>query len=491
MKRWLICALMLMAVLVLTTPARAAEYSGTCGAGLTWSFDESTGTLTISGEGAMKDYPFSAVEESLVPWYAHRNKITTVVMEPGITHLGSNSFYFSDSLVSVTIPDTVTSIGECAFYECTALKKVNLPGSITEIGYRLFYGCSALTEVCLPDGMKTIASRMFEGCTSLAMIDLPETVTTVGFGAFMDCESLMSIRIPATVELVENFAFEDCSRLLAVAFMGPAPKIASYAFEYSYPTIYYPAGDPSWTQAVMNGVSGDLEWTAVEDPAGVKLPKPGDVLEGSCGENAKWKLENGTLTITGTGVAKASKWFGFRSEITTVIVGEGITDFGNVAWSNVVKITLPSTLTVINGGAFRQCTKLEQIIIPAGVTEIGANAFRACSSLKRVVLPDGIKRIENDTFCDCTALEEIVLPETVEYIGEYAFSSCTSLAKIVFPKGLKEIGTYAFNKCKNLKCVIYQGDAPKIAKYAFYGLAYYAYYPAGNKTWTEDLRNSL
>jgi hypothetical protein len=274
MKRCFICIFMLLAVLVLASPAQAEEFSGTCGDHLTWSFDASAGTLTISGQGAMKDYPFSAVEESLVPWYAHRNKITTVVMEPGITHIGSNSFYFSDSLVSVTIPDTVTSIGECAFYECTALKKVDLPGSITEIDYRLFYGCSSLTEVRFPDGLKTIASRMFEGCTSLAMIDLPETVTTVGFGAFMECESLMSIRIPATVELVENYAFEDCSRLLAVAFMGPAPKFEARAFESSYPTIYYPAGDSSWTQTVMNGVSGDLAWVAVENPAEVKLPKP-------------------------------------------------------------------------------------------------------------------------------------------------------------------------------------------------------------------------
>lgn len=35
--------------------SKAAETSGTCGENVTWSYDKTTYTLTISGEGAMDD----------------------------------------------------------------------------------------------------------------------------------------------------------------------------------------------------------------------------------------------------------------------------------------------------------------------------------------------------------------------------------------------------------------------------------------------------
>lgn len=487
MKRWLICVLMLMAVLSLAEPARAEEYSGTCGDNLNWNFNESTGQLTISGEGAMEDYPFSAVDEYMAPWYAHRDSITEIVMNPGITYIGNNAFLSNRDLVSVTIPDTVSSIGQCAFYECASLKEIDLPNSITEFDYRVFAYCTSLTDVRLPAELKAISIRMFEECTSLAKIDLPETVVSIGYGAFMDCDSVMNIRIPAAVETIENDAFESCDKLLNVVFMGSAPVIESGAFASSNPTIYYSAEDTTWTQTVVDKLKGNLKWVAVEDPAAVELPGPGDVLEGSCGPDAKWRLENGTLTITGTGAVDSSPWFGYRSEITTVTVGHGITNFGSVAFSNVEKITLPDTLTVIKNGAFRGCERLEQVIIPAGVTQIGANAFWDCVSLKRIELPAGIKGIEGYTFCNCDALVEIILPEALEYIGERAFQSCDSLPKIVFPKSLKTIGDYAFVGCKNLNTVIFQGDAPTIYQFAFNELSFYAYYPVGNKTWTESV----
>lgn len=63
MKRALkrISAAVLTVVLLLTAipfTASAATYSGTCGENLRWTFDESTGTLTINGEGDLSDFDF-------------------------------------------------------------------------------------------------------------------------------------------------------------------------------------------------------------------------------------------------------------------------------------------------------------------------------------------------------------------------------------------------------------------------------------------------
>ena len=63
-KLRILSALLAVAMLLalMPTAAFAADdppTSGTCGANgdnLTWSFDTTTGTLTISGTGAMKDY---------------------------------------------------------------------------------------------------------------------------------------------------------------------------------------------------------------------------------------------------------------------------------------------------------------------------------------------------------------------------------------------------------------------------------------------------
>ena len=40
-----------------------APASGTCGTDLNWAFDETTGTLTIEGSGAMDDF-----SQSAIPW---------------------------------------------------------------------------------------------------------------------------------------------------------------------------------------------------------------------------------------------------------------------------------------------------------------------------------------------------------------------------------------------------------------------------------------
>ena len=63
--------------------------SGTCGENLTWTFNEATGTLTISGTGDMRNYkPTTAM-----PWAEYLSEITSVVIEEGITSIGDYAFY--------------------------------------------------------------------------------------------------------------------------------------------------------------------------------------------------------------------------------------------------------------------------------------------------------------------------------------------------------------------------------------------------------------
>ena len=101
---------------------------GTCGENLTWSFDDSTGELTISGTGDMEDY----ASLSEVPWADLHSDIISVAIEDGVTSIGDCAFEECSNLTSITIPDSVTNIGANAFEGCTALTTVNYNGTQEE-----------------------------------------------------------------------------------------------------------------------------------------------------------------------------------------------------------------------------------------------------------------------------------------------------------------------------------------------------------------------
>ena len=109
MKRRIVSAglALCLALALLPTGAWAADETGTWG-DLTWSYNGTTGLLTISGSGVIPD---ADVEQPPYPY-----NIKSVVIGSGVTGIGQGAFYCCSSLTSVTIPDTVTSIGDEAFY---------------------------------------------------------------------------------------------------------------------------------------------------------------------------------------------------------------------------------------------------------------------------------------------------------------------------------------------------------------------------------------
>ncbi|MBQ7230869.1 MAG: extracellular solute-binding protein, partial [Oscillospiraceae bacterium] len=76
----------------------------------TWSLTDD-GVLTFSGEGAMKNYTY----KSEMPWYGYFDQITAVVIEEGVTSIGSYAFYGMPKLERIEIASTVTTIGDYAF----------------------------------------------------------------------------------------------------------------------------------------------------------------------------------------------------------------------------------------------------------------------------------------------------------------------------------------------------------------------------------------
>ena len=126
----MLLALVMLATLLplglIDTAEAAATHSGTCGESVTWTLDAS-GTLTISGKGAMTDYYIFSV-----PWYDTRSQVKTVIIKNGVTSIGNCAFADCSSLTSATIPNSVTSIGNWAFYGCSSLTDVYYGGTETD-----------------------------------------------------------------------------------------------------------------------------------------------------------------------------------------------------------------------------------------------------------------------------------------------------------------------------------------------------------------------
>ena len=99
-----------------------AELSGTCGKTCNWIFND--GVLTIKGTGEMESY----TDSDFIPWGDFKSKITSVIVEHGITYICDYAFSSCRNLKTVTLPETLKTIGMKAIYSCEQLKYVTFLG---------------------------------------------------------------------------------------------------------------------------------------------------------------------------------------------------------------------------------------------------------------------------------------------------------------------------------------------------------------------------
>ncbi len=214
--------------------AASAASSGNCGdsgSNVTWLLDDN-GTLTISGSGKIEDCR-SDIDQ---PWYSNRSDITSVVIEPGVTSIGSQAFYECSNLTSITIPSGLTSIGEQAFGNCTGLTSITIPSGFISIGDYAFWNCTGLTSITIQNGVTSIGTGAFWNCTGLTSITIPSSVTSIGVNVFYNCTGLTDITVDSN-----NSSF--CSES-GVLFNKDKTTL-----------IYYPLGKNDSSYTIPDGVT--------------------------------------------------------------------------------------------------------------------------------------------------------------------------------------------------------------------------------------------
>ena len=206
------------------------------------------GVLNITGNGAMKNY---AVGET--PWYSMRDNIKTIIIDEGVTSIGScafadckhlsfivfsqslqrienRAFYNCGEIASITIPQNVVQIGSEAFSKCTSLQRIVLPAHLEEIADGLFDKCTALSAVSIPNNVTRIGTRAFASCKALQDCIIPLGVTSIGSAAFAECTALKDIIVPDTVKRIESETFYKCSQLERAVLGNSIQYIGDEAF---------------------------------------------------------------------------------------------------------------------------------------------------------------------------------------------------------------------------------------------------------------------
>ena len=505
-----------LAAFVLTGTALAANIvaSGTCGAddgggNLTWTLD-SEGALVIRGSGAMAggspwwsnsasiksvqiSHGVTSIGDSA---FSDCSSLTSITIPEGVTSIGDWAFSNCSSLTSVTIPNSVTTIGNRAFSDCTGLTRVDIPGSVTSIGYSTFRGCSGLTSVTIPEGVTSIGDSAFSNCSSLTSVDIPGSVTSIGDWTFSDCKSLTSVTIPEGVTSIGGNAFYRCTGLTSISIPNSVTTIGGGAFENcsGLTSVTIPVGVTSIGDRAFYDCSGLTSVTI-----------PGSVT--SIGDRAFYDCSG----LTSVDIADLDAWcrISFANPLATpmyyvknvycngdkivaVTVPEGVKalNYTFYGFQDLIRVTLPGSLTAIGASAFSNCGSLTRLDIPDGVTSIGSFAFFRCSALasvsipesvssigssafyecKRltsVAIPEGVSSIGDSTFWICESLESVSIPSSVTSIGRNAFYGCKSLTSIAIPEGVTSIGDSAFSSCRNLASVTIPSSVTSIGADAF------------------------
>ena len=174
----LILACLLAALFAFTLAANAAIVdSGTCGAegdgsNLTWTLDD-TNTLTISGTGEMRYYSSIFDKDpdwdNIAPWQKHSYsyQVKSIVIEDGVTRIGTNAFEYFSKLLNVTIPNSVTVLSNRSFFYCPSLECVTIQEGITTIGEETFSRCYNLSSITIPVSITYIGKDAFYRCKNL------------------------------------------------------------------------------------------------------------------------------------------------------------------------------------------------------------------------------------------------------------------------------------------------------------------------------------
>ena len=399
--RLLFAALLLLALCI---GASAAGTSGKCGPSAYWSFDSSTGTLTISGSGAMNDYEYG----NDYPWMDYRDSIQTIV-----------------------IGDQITQIGRYAF-PWTACSTIQFGKSVRSIGAKAFSGCRNLNgDLTLPDSVQTIGAGAFQGCEKLSGdLTIPDSVVEIGEGAFRDCKNLNgTLTLGKNLRTIGKEAFSGCAFTGSLTIPEGVTEIADSAFGAGIPLKKYGMFTGTLTLPSTLKTIGASAFSYADFSGELLIP---DGVT-SIGANAFEECDGfgGTLSLPDS-VKTVGEWaFYLCKGFTGLKLSAGLTKIEERSFAHMyglkTEVVIPEGVTEIGESAF-QCSHMPSVRFPSTLKKIGKEAFYFSLNCK-IAFPDGLEVIEDEAFVLCNVKSAVILPASIKSIGKKAFDSDWSYGK--------------------------------------------------------------
>lgn len=480
-------------------------------------------SVTFEAESGLKeigDYAFSAA-----------NLSGEVILPQSVEILGEGAFRGTAcTKFTFEAGSKMTAMGDSVFANCGKLTEVeNFPSGITKIPDSSFMSDKVLAKVtyAAPEKMTGIGASAFSGCEVLvsdaSYSPITENMVTIGASAFMGCkgEQFTTVTIPASVTKLEQNTFANCLSLATVTFTNTesVTEIAAKCFandgaltECELPAKLEVLGDSAFGATALTHVRipvtlreakqpffkcqqiGQIEWeeglTKVIDnlfqnmESGLKVDFQDQITE--IGNHA---FDSSSITgITGTNNLVKIGEYAFNScmGISGKVELPAVTEIHAYAFSKILAtdFEISENITLIDNGAFMNCTNLKAINKNDGVAdvdlgnmtklaEIGKQAFSGCSSIVSLRLSGTITKINDSAFSKLTTLANVKFNDngkagTTE-LGSSVFSGCTNLVEVSTAKNVGIIGSSAFSDCIKLMRLNLAEGLQIIKKDAFAG----------------------
>ena len=404
--------------------------------------------LDFIGDGAFKNSEMltevnlegTSLSQISSSCFANCKSLETVILPSSIVSI--NNLAFSHTKLSIfKFPSSLETIGNDAF-QYTPLTKITLKGTnIKEIGLHAFFNCSELKEFEAPTSLETI-SRSALSATGLTEIKLPSGISTIGKSAFAYNSLLTSADLSATkIEKLEEFIFTRCQQLSSIILPSTVKTIGDCALsETDLTEFVIPETITSLGQGLFRNcprlTTIDFSKCKVTDVPVASLTK--------CSALAKVEFPNDCKKIEKLAFA----------------------------YSGISQIELPSSLILIEFGAFCNCSFLTTIDLSQTQLEsVGASAFSGCTSLKTVQMPDKLPTFSDFAFAN-TAFTKLSIGSEMTTAGKGLYANCIQLETVDLTNvALESIPTSMFENCSSLKTVRFPEYSLGIGPRAFYGTA--------------------
>lgn len=294
MKTWIIFVMAVWPAMLNAAGMRLTISPGELSSHRSSIFKESPASLTVTGNGDVRDLRFIA--DSLPPCVA--------AIDLSDLNILNYVFPITSDEPRTVYPEGVIPSATFAF---SRFSSFILPRNTSEIGEAAFAG-SEISEITFPENLKTIGEYAFAGCLSLKKVNAPHhSLTRLGKGAFENCPGLNTIDMSDTwLEKIGEHAFAGCTRLSEIRFPPTLRRVETEAFagtcisQINFPFEVRTAAFGLSSMPYLEKVS--LDWAPLT-AEGIFLNTPRlQSVEGVCGDLP-------ALFAAGSGVTEASTFY--------------------------------------------------------------------------------------------------------------------------------------------------------------------------------------